>query len=139
MLSLKLLVFNDLPRHIFKRFYPHLRKTHNLRKVPLLRIFTPDTLLHQEKKEWVFFFQYIKHITSSWEEINYSDYIMSFAQAPKQERILNIELMKLFFDLTIWSDEREKNEGWYQVFVKEILSRKLAILRGNILKIILKY
>ena len=60
MLSLKLLGYNDLPRHIFKRFYPHLRKTHNLGKrkflvkVPLLRIFTPDTLLHQEKGMSVF-------------------------------------------------------------------------------------
>ena len=60
VLSLKLLVFNDLPRHIFKRFYPHLRKTYNLEKeeilgkVPLLRIFSPDTLLHQEKRMSVF-------------------------------------------------------------------------------------
>ena len=60
VLSLKLLFFNDLPRHIFKRFYPHLRKTYNLEKeeilgkVPLLKIFSPDTLLHQRKKNECF-------------------------------------------------------------------------------------
>ena len=116
VLSLKLLFFNDLPRHIFKWFYPHLRKTYNLEKKRNLRKstsfknFLSRHIITSREKEWVFFFQYIKHITSSWEEINYSDYIMSFAQAPKQERILNIELMKLFsisqFDQTM----REKGE-----------------------------